>query len=220
MCSFPNDSFDDALKDLEIPSEAKIAKLSQSASEKEQSTTSSTGPSTSASPIKKIVSTLSHSIQVNPKQRGNPLLKSITNVTWEFEDIVPDYVVGRTACILFLSLKYHNLNPDYIHNRLKLLGKMFELRVLLVQVDTKVRIIWRKCFIVNLFRSLKTQDPHNALKHLTRICFLADLTLMLAWNAEEAGKIVETYKLFENRPPDLIMERAEQYPHQKVDYLS
>lgn len=41
---------------------------------------------------------------------------------------------------------------------------------------------------------------------------------MLAWNAEEAGKIVETYKLFENRPPDLIMERAEQYPHQKVDY--
>lgn len=62
------------------------------------------------------------------------------------------------------------------------------------------------------------QDPHNALKHLTRICFLADLTLMLAWNAEEAGKIVETYKLFENRPPDLIMERAEQYPHQKVDY--
>lgn len=43
---------------------------------------------------------------------------------------------------------------------------------------------------------------------------------MLAWNAEEAGKIVETYKLFENRPPDLIMERAEQYPHQKVGYMS
>lgn len=42
---------------------------------------------------------------------------------------------------------------------------------------------------------------------------------MLAWNAEEAGKIVETYKLFENRPPDLIMERAEQYPHQKVGYM-
>lgn len=48
------------------------------------------------------------------------------------------------------------------------------------------------------------------------MCLLADLTLMLAWNADEAGKIVETYKSFENKPPDLIMARAQQYPHQKV----
>ena len=43
---------------------------------------------------------------------------------------------------------------------------------------------------------------------------------MLAWNAEEAGKIVETYKMFENKPPDLIMARAQQYPHQKVYFKS
>lgn len=48
------------------------------------------------------------------------------------------------------------------------------------------------------------------------MCLLADLTLMLAWTPEEAGKIVETYKLFENKPPDLIMARVQQYPHQKV----
>lgn len=48
------------------------------------------------------------------------------------------------------------------------------------------------------------------------MCLLADLTLMLAWNADEAGKIVETYKSFENKPPDLIMARTQQYPHQKV----
>lgn len=65
---------------------------------------------------------------------------------------------------------------------------------------------------------LYAQEPHNALKHLTRMCFLADLTLMLAWNPEEAGKMIETYKLFEHRSPDLIMERAEQYPHQKVSW--
>lgn len=33
------------------------------------------------------------------------------------------------------SLRYHNLNPNYIHDRLKLLGQTFTLRVLLVQVD-------------------------------------------------------------------------------------
>lgn len=38
---------------------------------------------------------------------------------------------------------------------------------------------------------------------------LADLTLLLAWNAQEAGKIIETYKVFEYKPPDLIMEKQE-----------
>jgi hypothetical protein len=31
---------------------------------------------------------------------------------------------------------------------------------------------------------------------------------MLAWNAVEAGKILETYKLYENKPPDMIMEKT------------
>ena len=33
------------------------------------------------------------------------------------------------------SLRYHQLHPEYIHQRLKQLGRSFELRVLLVQVD-------------------------------------------------------------------------------------
>jgi DNA excision repair protein ERCC-1 len=62
------------------------------------------------------------------------------------------------------------------------------------------------------------KEPHNALKHLTRICLLADLTLMVVWNADEAGKVIETYKMYENKPPDAIMERVEQYPYQKVHF--
>lgn len=75
-----------------------------------------------------------HCLLVSPKQKGNPLLKAISNVPWEYEDMVPDYQMGKTTCALFLSLRYHNLNPDYIHERLKLLGKMYELRILLVLV--------------------------------------------------------------------------------------
>lgn len=84
-----------------------------------------------------------HCLLVNPKQKGNPILKSIINVPWEYDDIVPDYQMGRTTCALFLSLRYHNLNPDYIHERLKQLGKMYELRVLLVQERSSERF-W--CF--------------------------------------------------------------------------
>ncbi|KOB74085.1 Excision repair cross-complementing 1 ercc1 [Operophtera brumata] len=107
-------------------------------------------------------------------QRGNPLLKFIKCVPWEFDDIIPDYEVGKTICLLFLSLRYHNMNPDYIHNRLKELGRKYDLRVLLIQVDLK--------------------DPHTPLKNLTRICLLTDVTLMLAWSPEEAAKIIENYK--------------------------
>lgn len=63
------------------------------------------------------------------------MLKFITNVSWEYSDIVPDYVMGKTTCALFLSIRYHQLNPDYIHERLKLLGNAYNLRVLLVQVQ-------------------------------------------------------------------------------------
>ncbi|XP_034829544.1 DNA excision repair protein ERCC-1 isoform X3 [Maniola hyperantus] len=133
---------------------------------------------------------------VHYNQRGNPLLKFIKCVPWEYDEIIPDYEIGKAICILFLSVRYHNLNPDYIHNRLKELGKKYELRVLLVQVDLK--------------------DPHTALKNLTRICLLTDMTLMLAWSPEEAAKIVENYKIFENKPPDTIMEKIENDPHQKI----
>ena len=39
---------------------------------------------------------------------------------------------------------------------------------------------------------------------------------MLAWSSEEAGKIIETYKVFEKKPPDLIMEKQENNPLAKV----
>lgn len=42
------------------------------------------------------------------------------------------------------------------------------------------------------------------------------MTIMLAWNAEDAGKIIEIYKIYESKPPDDIMERSDTAPHQKV----
>ncbi|XP_064359149.1 DNA excision repair protein ERCC-1 [Dromaius novaehollandiae] len=132
----------------------------------------------------------SSSIIVSPRQRGNPLLRFVRNVPWEFGDVVPDYVLGQSTCALFLSLRYHNLNPDYIHERLRRLGRSYALQLLLLQVDVK--------------------DPHQALKELAKMCLLADCTLILAWSAEEAGRYLETYKAYEQKPADLLKERVEQ----------
>uniref|UniRef100_A0A8I3NG29 DNA excision repair protein ERCC-1 n=2 Tax=Canis lupus familiaris TaxID=9615 RepID=A0A8I3NG29_CANLF len=123
-------------------------------------------------------------------QRGNPVLKFVRNVAWEFGDVLPDYVLGQSTCALFLSLRYHNLHPDYLHERLQSLGKSFALRVLLVQVDMK--------------------DPQQALKELAKMCILAYCTLVLAWSPEEAGRYLETYKAYEQKPANLLMEKLEQ----------
>ena len=146
---------------------------------------------------------LSGGILVSSRQKGNPILKFVRNVPWEFNDVViPDYIIGQNSCVFFLSLRYHMLNPNYIHDRLKQLGnKTYNLRVLLVQIDV--------------------QEPHHALKQLMRICILAELTLILAWSPEEAGKILEIYKMYENKPPDMIMEKSNPNPHSKlVDALT
>ncbi|CAH4035704.1 DNA excision repair protein ERCC-1 [Pieris brassicae] len=171
------DGLDDLLAQISEPTSPKKSKQDEQ-------------PGTSKSTSK------THCVLVNQKQRGNPLLKFIVSVPWEYDEIIPDYEIGKTIGILFLSVRYYNLNPDYINNRLKDLGKKYDLRVLLVQVDLK--------------------DPHAALKNLTRICLLTDLTLMLAWSPEEAAKIIENYKIYENKPPDKIMEKIENDPHQKI----
>lgn len=142
---------------------------------------------TPESPVKAPAKT--NSVIVSARQKGNPLLKHIRNVPWEYGDIEPDYIMGQNTCALYLSLRYYNLFPNYIHQRLRSLGKSFEVRILLVQVDAS--------------------DPHPALRELSQISLMAECTLMLAWSAEEAGRHIETYKVFESKSADLLMEKSE-----------
>ncbi|KAI5805415.1 putative mating-type switch/DNA repair protein Swi10/Rad10, partial [Peziza echinospora] len=126
--------------------------------------------------------------------KGNPVLTSIKNVQWEYGDIVPDYVVGQTACVLYLSLKYHRLHPEYIYNRIKPLAHMYTLRILLVLVDIP--------------------PPPPPLTELTKTCLINNLTLILAFSPPEAARYLELYKSLEHTPPTLIREK------QKADYAS
>lgn len=62
-------------------------------------------------------------------------MKHIRSVPWEYSEIVPDYVISSSTCALFLSVRYYNLHPDYIHERLKELKNLYSLRILLVLVS-------------------------------------------------------------------------------------
>lgn len=85
-------------------------------------------------------------------------------------------------------MKYHLLNNEYIHERLRELGRAYELRVLLVLVDIK--------------------EMRHCLKELEKIAMLANLTIILCWSYEEVGRYLETYKAYEHKSADLIMEKG------------
>lgn len=45
---------------------------------------------------------MSRTITVNLNQKGNPILEHIKSQTWQYADIVPDYLVGSSSAVLYL----------------------------------------------------------------------------------------------------------------------
>ena len=105
---------------------------------------------------------------------------------WSFNgSILSDYYINASVQILFLSLKYHKVHPEYIWQRLKKLHRGSSvssrsdnsLRVLLVVVDI---------------------DAYNeVLRKLADLCIKQDLSLVLAWSFEEAGNYIAYAKQYE-----------------------
>lgn len=117
-----------------------------------------------------------NAITVNRRQQGNPILKHIRNVRWQFGDIVPDYQLGQSTVALFLSLRYHLLRPQYVFSRMKELGRAFKLRVLLVYVDT--------------------EDAVEPLAAVTRAAIGNEFTLLCGFTAAECARYLETLKRY------------------------
>lgn len=108
-----------------------------------------------------------NAIIVNKKQKDNPLLKQL-RLSYSFDETIkPDYVLGRSSCAFFLSLRYHNLYPNYIYERFNSLGHAYSLRVLLLMIDV--------------------DEVRTPLKELTKFAIMFDCTLMVCWSFEEAA---------------------------------
>lgn len=141
------------------------------------------------------------SILVSPRQKGNPILNSIRNVPWEYSDIPADYVLGATTCALFLSLKYHRLHPEYIYSRIRALAGKYNLRVMLTMVDI--------------------ENHEDALKELSKTSLINNVTLILCWSAQEAGRYLELFKTYEHAAPTSIRApQASNYSEKMVEFIT
>ncbi|KAF1817262.1 mating-type switching protein swi10 [Eremomyces bilateralis CBS 781.70] len=141
-------------------------------------------------------------ILVSPRQKGNPILKHITALPWEYSDDIPaDFVLGQTTCALFLSLKYHRLHPEYIYGRIRELAGKYNLRLVLTMVDV---------------------DNHEAaLKALSKTSLVNNVTIVLCWSAQEAGHYVELYKMYEHAQPTSIKaHQATGYSDRLIEFIT
>jgi DNA excision repair protein ERCC-1 len=128
-----------------------------------------------------------HVLYVSTRQKGNGLLKYIRNVPFAFSQMLPDYIVSSTTCALFLSIKYHQLYPRYVHRRVAELRGDFKVRVLLVLADV--------------------DDSANSLLQLNRLGVTNSLTVIVAWSDAEAARYLETYKALDGRDATSIQKR-------------
>lgn len=141
------------------------------------------------------------SILVSPRQKGNPILNNIRSLPWEYSDIPSDYVLGNTTCALFLSLKYHRLHPEYVYSRIRALGGKYNLRILLTMVDI--------------------QNHEESLKELSKTSLINNLTLILCWSAQEAGRYLELFKSYEHASPTSIRaHQATSYADKLVEFIT
>lgn len=131
---------------------------------------------------------------INPRQIGNPMLRYIKHVRKEVEQsIMADFVCGPTTCVLYLSLQYHNLHPEYIYERVRKLGRSFKLRVLLVLADVAAH--------------------RRPLHELTTMALINGLTLVCAGSEREAARYCETFRSYDSKTAESIQERvSDDYP--------
>ena len=141
------------------------------------------------------------SILVSTRQKGNPVLNNIRAMPWEYSDIPADFVLGATTCALFLSLKYHRLHPEYVYSRIRALQGKYNLRLLLTMVDIP--------------------NHEESLKELSKTSLINNITIILCWSAQEAGRYIELFKTYEHAAPTSI--RAHQstaYPDKMVEFIT
>ncbi|ODV93949.1 hypothetical protein PACTADRAFT_20220, partial [Pachysolen tannophilus NRRL Y-2460] len=123
-------------------------------------------------------------VQINNSQKGNPLLKNL-KIGYEFNANLKncDYLINPKVFVLFLSLKYHKLHPEYIYNKIrKFNGNNY-------QINNNMKVL---LCVVDI------ENNNDIIRELNKICLLNDLSLVLAWSFEEASNYLNYLKQLEN----------------------
>lgn len=114
---------------------------------------------------------------------------------WKFDSsILSDYYINPTFQILFLSLKYYKLRPEYIWTRLKKLNKGSSQLIIPHRRGGDDKVLRILLVVVDI-------DSHqDVIRKLLDFCIKHDLSMVLAWSFEEAGNYIAMAKQLDNAP--------------------
>ena len=150
---------------------------------------SSSSSSTAAAAAAVPAIPLSSVLLCNPNQMKNPVYNAIRNTPKQVSNEIKADFATSSACVLYLSLKFHNQHPKYVEMRIREIGRNYKVRILLVLVDT--------------------EDNVQLLLTINKICFNTNFTLILAWSIEECARYLETLKIYESKSSSSIQEKVE-----------
>lgn len=99
--------------------------------------------------------------------------------------LLPDSLLGTHTAALYISLRYHAIHGAYIYDRVNALAAhRYRQTLLLVEVDVP--------------------SPAAALTELAGLSLRSGLTLLTASHPREAGRLLETLRVYEHKRPDGI----------------
>ena len=99
-----------------------------------------------------------------------------------------DHILVVQTAAIFLSLKFHRLQPTYVHSRIKALQRAFR-TFLLCHCDV--------------------EDPVNPLAQVSKAAIDHNCTLIVAFSDLECARYLELLKAYENKTAESLQPRIE-----------
>jgi DNA excision repair protein ERCC-1 len=140
-------------------------------------------------------------LTISKRQEKNPLIPLLSVAQSEWSDTtVADYSIGRDIAVLFLTLKYHRLHPEYLSTRIRDFRGSFPVRILL--------------FLIN------DENPDQIISKLTVLSIANNMNLMLAFDYEEAARWIISLYTTQDAPVDDLKASNETMHEIAVDSLN
>lgn len=137
-------------------------------------------------------------IRVNKNQRGNNLLDYL-KIPYSFtEEITTDYEVKNFISILFVSIKYHSINPEYLIMRNNSL-KNYKIKILLILIDIPNYQDFLKDFIIfdfQIFYCLNNFEASKFISFFYKNANLSSDNLKQKYSLDKLERKKEFFKKF------------------------
>jgi len=129
---------------------------------------------------------------IHSGHQKNPMVACITEVFKEFNDIPCDFMCGPHIAVLYISLRFHRLQPQYFRTRIDALDA----------VSTQ----WRTKIVLCV---VDVENVEDLLHEVQLLVYHKRWALYLTGSERGAARYLETLVTYQNKSADIIRGRLE-----------